>query len=110
VVGSVGVLGITCGAFIFDGTTGVVQSVAGALVSVVGIGSLALLVSMLSSDPLNKTKKLAGISLLLLKLPLLAFFIYLGTWSRGPGLYAFFASIALVYCASIWAIARKNTS
>lgn len=86
------------------------QALSGALVAVLGIGMLALLVSMMSAEPQSRVRKFLGLSLLFLKLPAMILLIYLGTWSRGAGIYTFFASIALVYCASIWALAIKRES
>jgi len=108
--GAVGVAASVGIGFLVGGVIGCLQALAGAVVSVIGIGMLALLVSMMSADPQSRTRKFLGLTLLFLKLPAMILLIYLGTWSRGAGIYTFFSSIALVYCASIWALAIKRES
>lgn len=108
--GAAGVAGATAWAGITEGGIGCLQALSGALVSIIGIGMLALLVSMMAGEPQSRFRKFLGIGLLFAKLPAMILLIYLGTWSRGTGLYAFFLTIALVYCASIWALATKSES
>lgn len=108
---AVGLIGVAISTAIggyYEGAIGCLQSLSGALVSAIGIGMLSLLVSMMAAEPESRIRKFLGLSLLFLKLPAMILLIYLGTWSRGAGLYTFFLSIALVYCASIWALATNR--